>query len=197
MGGTGLYIRALLGESFHDLPHDPEVREKLVAKSKEELYELLKVNDPGRAAQLHPNDHFRLARALEIFYITGKTLDELTAEKPKPSGIDSLFIALDPPRDVLQNRIELRTEQMIRKGLVNEVRELLASGVSKTAKPMQSIGYKEVVEFLDSEPQDWDELRERIISTRQFARCQCTWFKKVHKDLHLEKVDFEAKLKKC
>ena len=195
VGGTGLYLRALLGESFHDLPHDPEVRAQLTSKPKEELFELLSLNDPERAKELHPNDHFRLARALEIFFITGKTMAELTKENPKSDPIDHIFIALEPGREDLLKRIEKRTRQMIRKGLVEEVRGLLSKGVKKDDKPMQSIGYKEVIDFLDAGENDWAELEERInISTRQFARRQVTWFKKVRKDLHFEYPDLEKTL---
>ena len=199
VGGTGLYIRALLGESFHDLPHDPKIRSELTSKSKEELYELLSVNDPDRAAEIHPNDHFRLARSLEIFYVTGKTLKELTTATSTNRLNDKLFIALEPSRDTLLEKIERRTRIMLKKGLVNEVMSLVASGVCVDSKPMKSIGYKEVVEFLTSNSifenpvrlrdvsyDQWQNLEEKIfISTRQFARKQTTWFKKVDKDLHL------------
>jgi tRNA dimethylallyltransferase len=208
VGGTGLYIRALLGESFHDLPHDPKIRADLTAKSKEELYELLEINDPDRAAELHPNDHFRLARALEIFYITGKTLKELTKEAPKNTGIDSFFIALEPDREDLLDRIERRTRMMIKKGLVREIVGLLESGVEKSSKPMQSIGYKEVIDFFERNgsfsdgfdlgtinSSEWQDLEEKIIiSTRQFARRQTTWFKKVKKDLHFKNPDLEKSI---
>lgn len=195
VGGTGLYIRALLGESFHDLPHDPKIRAELVEKSKEELYELLTTNDPDRAKELHPNDHFRLARALEIFFITGKTLKELTSESPKERDQSILFIAIDPDRDQLLERIEKRTRLMLRRGLVHEVRVLLAQGVSPVSKPMQSIGYKQANEFLASDSEDWDDLQEKItIATRQFARKQVTWFKKVSTDLTLKHPDVDQVL---
>lgn len=191
VGGTGLYLRALLGQGFHDLPHDPDIRAELTRKSKEELYELLMLNDPDRANELHPNDHFRLARALEIFFITGKKSKDLTQRSLPSSDLNPFLLLLVPPREKLLQNIAARTRQMIRRGLVAEVRGLLENGIEENTKPMQSIGYRETARFILSNSSDWDELEERIIiSTRQLARRQVTWFKKMDADLCIENPDF-------
>lgn len=197
VGGTGLYLRALTGASFHDLPHDQAIRDELSKKSKEELYEMLQANDPGRAAQLHPNDHFRLARALEIFFITGKTIEELTTGRnPVDTRDEFITVTVIPDRDVQLERIYARTEKLIRRGLVAEVRNLLEQGVSESSKPMTSIGYKETCAFIRSGEKDWDELRDNInVATRQFAKRQNTWFRKNSGDVVMENADFEECLR--
>jgi tRNA dimethylallyltransferase len=180
VGGTGLYLRALWRENWHDLPKSESLRQELEAWSNDALHERLHAIDPVRAAQLHRNDRFRLQRAVEIATLTGQPL---SAQTPKSEDRNRAFaIRVLCPRPLLQERSRQRVDQMLAAGLIDEVRELLASGVNPQSKPMQSIGYAQVVEFLEGKITE-AELPEQIqIATRQYAKRQETWFKKVQFD---------------
>ena len=178
VGGTGLYLRALLGDAWDDdVPSDQELRLRLSRRESLDLYNELDSKDPRRAAELHPNDRFRVIRALEINILTGAPVRMRKPDNTLPSG--HLMIFLNPEREILHNCIAQRTHIMIANGLVSEVDDLLAAGVASDCKPMQSIGYKQVVAMrhglLPAE-----KLAEKIIfATRQYAKRQVTWFKKV------------------
>jgi tRNA dimethylallyltransferase len=180
VGGTGLYLRALWRENWHDLPKSESLRQELEKWTNEELQRRLQDIDPGRAAQLHINDRFRLQRAVEIATLTGKALSEQT---PKSDERERAFaIRVLCPRPLLQERSRLRVDQMLEAGLIDEVRQLLAAGVNPQSKPMQSIGYAQVVDYLEGKITE-AELPEQIqIATRQYAKRQETWFKKVQFD---------------
>ena len=184
VGGTGLYLRALLGESFdEDIPSDESLRQELSARDSDDLFAELKALDPRRAAQLHRNDRFRVVRALEINRLTGAPVREVSVSAAAPRS--HVMVFMNPAREVLHERINLRTRQMINDGLLNEVRNLLASGVDPDCKPMRSIGYKEAVAMLRGELNE-GELAEAIATaTRQYAKRQVTWFKKVLADSEL------------
>ena len=127
VGGTGLYINALLFGFSTAAPHDEKLRQELL-KVKEEkgnlaLYKLLEEIDPASAKVIHPNQTDRIIRAIEIFKTTGKLKSELN--KPVEPKFDYLFLVLDLPRDELYKRIDDRVDQMIEEGLENEVRDLI------------------------------------------------------------------------
>lgn len=186
VGGSGLYLRALMREKFHDLPHSPSLRSELSAFSNDELFKRLQIVDPERALKIHQNDHFRLARALEIFTLTGKTMAELTKAPAKESPQDAFIITIDPDRNILHQRIASRTEKMLEEGLVEEVKKILASGVPSTAKPFSTIGYKQVLAFLEGDLA-LGQLQDQILfATRQLAKRQCTWFHKLSSDMRLQ-----------
>ncbi len=180
VGGTGLYLRALWRENWHDLPKSESLRQELEAWSNENLHKRLHELDPVRAAQLHRNDRYRLQRAVEIVTLTGQPL---SAQTPKSDERQNAFaIRVLCPRPLLQERSRQRIDQMLKAGLVEEVRQLLAAGVDPHCKPMQSIGYAQVVEFLEGKITE-AELPEQIqIATRQYAKRQETWFNKVQFD---------------
>ena len=181
VGGGGLYYRSLLGENMDSFPSNPVLRLKLKQKSAAELYrELLKV-DQERACEIHPNDHYRLARALEIITLTKKPFSEMrghSTKKYKPI----ISVLLAPERSSLHQKIAKRTENMLQDGFVQEVKNLIAKGCQKNCKPMSSIGYKQVYEHLMGNI-SLAELKNKIIfATRQYAKRQVTWFKKVETD---------------
>ncbi len=185
-GGTGLYLRALLGAAFHaDLPKDEALRDELRALGTGELHARLAALDPARAAALHPNDRFRVVRALELFMLLGKPLAALGPPPPLSSPLATHTIILDPDRAVLHAAIASRTAAMLAQGLVAEVAALLARGVPPDAKPMQSIGYKQVALYLAGglSPAALPEVI--MAATRQYAKRQTTWFKKVPADARL------------
>lgn len=182
VGGTGLYFRAVIGAAWDEgLPKDESLRVELSGRSSDELFAELEALDPMRAKQLHRNDRFRVIRALEINKILGAPVR--TSEKSMPAAhTPARVIVMDPPRGILHQQIEARVRAMLASGLVEEVRSLLASGIDPHCKPMQSIGYAQVVEFLAG-GLDEEELAASIAAaTRQYAKRQCTWFKKVARD---------------
>lgn len=185
-GGTGLYLRALWGQQWHtDLPKDLELREELAQLSNETLLMQLQSLDPERAKQLHPNDRYRLERALEIVILTGKPLAEQPAGQESPLFKESVVIVMTPERAALHGRIAQRVDEMLDQGLVDEVRGLLAQGVEASCKPMQSIGYRQVAAMLAGEI-NAAEMREQIVeATRQYAKRQDTWFRKVEAHFRL------------
>ncbi|HEY8280735.1 MAG TPA: tRNA (adenosine(37)-N6)-dimethylallyltransferase MiaA [Bdellovibrionota bacterium] len=187
VGGTGFYLRALLRGMASNEEEDTEksaaIKARLEKRAEAEGYEALHKEvlrlDPGSASTVHPNDHYRVIRALQAMELYGKPWSELN-KHARSTGFrfpDTRFFCLDVDRELLKQRIELRTQKMIEAGLMDEVRGLLGNGVPPSAKPLQSVGYKECVETLNgSEPES--TLAERIVqSTMKLAKQQRTWFK--------------------
>jgi tRNA dimethylallyltransferase len=182
VGGTGLYIKTLTQGLFTSPRIDPHVRESLGQEAKEKgagaLYERLKKVDSQTAAHLHPNDLFRIIRALEVYDSTGDPISfyrdqHRFGERPYLA----LKIGLEMNRDRLYLRIGERVDQMLEEGLLHEVERLMEMGYGPELKPMQSLGYKQMVQFLRKEI-GWDEaIRQMKRDTRHYARRQWTWFK--------------------
>lgn len=185
-GGTGLYLRALLQQAFHaDLPSDETLRSKLKQRDSSDLYAELLIKDRKRAAELHPNDSYRIIRALELNILLGGPLSEKLPAMVADTNDQAVVVILDPARSVLHERIAVRTTQMLGSGLEHEVKDLLNSGVTVQCKPMQSIGYKEVAAHLAGFISG-SSLAERInAATRQYAKRQCTWFRKTKAQFRL------------
>lgn len=177
VGGTGLYIRALL-EGLVDSPEgDPELRRQFEGRSGEELLQQLGEVDPETAARLHPNDRVRIVRALEVFAQTGRPISAFRSEHGfAERHYESMKIAIRVEREELYRRLNLRVDQMLRDGLVAEVAGLLAAGYSRELKALRSIGYKEIAAHLAGELA-LDEAVELIKrDTRRYAKRQMTWF---------------------
>jgi len=182
VGGTGLYIKTLTQGLFSSPKIDSQVRESLKQEAKEKgsdaLYERLKKIDPKTAFQLHPNDLFRMIRALEVFDSTGAPISfyreqHRFGERP----YETLKMGLEMNREMLYRRIEERVDQMLEKGFLQEVERLMEMGYEPELKPMQSLGYKQMVQFLLKEIK-WDEaVRQMKRDTRHYAKRQLTWFK--------------------
>ncbi len=181
VGGTGLYIKALLQGLFQSNPVDPKIRERLMKEAAENgsgiLYDRLKRVDPDTADRLHPNDSYRIIRALETIESTGRSISEHQQEHGfADEPFNALKICLQIDRQKLYERIDKRVDMMIEEGLVDEVKKLLAMSYSADLKSMQSIGYRHMVEFL-AEQLPWDEcVRTLKRDTRRFAKRQFTWF---------------------
>jgi len=179
VGGTGLYLWSLLeGFSFPITPADKEVRTRLEILPLPTLYSLLSNVDPAAAAKIHANDKKRLIRALEVNELTGKTISELQKARSFLPPTPYSLIGLNLPRPELYARIEQRVDNMIVKGLVAEVKGLLAKGYSQELYSFQALGYKEVIDYLNGK---WDEatmVTELKKRTRNFARRQMTWFRR-------------------
>jgi tRNA dimethylallyltransferase len=182
VGGTGLYIKTLTQGLFSSPKIDPHVRESLKQEAKEKgadaLYGRLKEVDPNTAIRLHPNDLFRIIRALEVFDSTGAPISfyreqHRFGERPYLT----LKMGLEMDRDMLYHRIDERVNQMLEKGFLQEVEKLMEVGYGPGLKPMQSLGYKQMVQFLSKEIK-WDEaVGQMKRDTRHYAKRQLTWFK--------------------
>lgn len=182
VGGTGLYLRALLGDAWDlEVPSDSSLREELAKRSSEQLFSELQKFDPLRASQLHPNDRFRVIRALEINKLTGHPVK---ARKPNTAQFQTIFMILvRPDRSILHGRINARTGAMLHCGFEREVKDLLDARVDPDCKPMQSIGYKQVAAMIQGKLES-SHVQEKIsAATRQYAKRQMTWFNKVPADI--------------
>ena len=182
VGGTGLYIKALVHGLFEVGASDPRIRIRLKEEAQicgsNFLHERLNRKDPDSAKKIHPNDAYRIIRALEVHESTGKTMAELHREHSfKDNSFDFLKIGLHINRDILYDRINRRVDAMIDTGLVGEVTELLEMGYTPHLKSMQSIGYRHMVDFIQGRC-EWDEtIRTLKRDTRRYAKRQLTWFK--------------------
>lgn len=182
VGGTGLYIESVCYEfQFTEAGADEEFRSQQQAFAEthgvESLHAKLAEVDPKSAERLHPNDLRRVIRALEIFHITGETLSSQLEKQQKQSPYELCLIGLTMDRQMLYNRIERRIDEMLRLGLVDEVRGLLQKGYSRDSVSMQGLGYKEIVEHLvDGIPLD-AAVEKLKRDTRRFAKRQLSWFR--------------------
>ena len=181
VGGTGLYIRALLGGLFAGPQADDTLRasyrEALSVHGPARLYEELKKKDEQAARRIHPRDAVRIMRALEVLEISGKSIVEQHQQHHFGGRrYDYLKIGLMLERQSLFARIGQRTDQMVAGGFVEEVRRLLEVGFTGTLKPMQSLGYRHVVRYLHGF-QDLPTAVQAIKrDTRRYAKRQMTWF---------------------
>lgn len=188
VGGTGLYIKALTHGLFEDRASDPEIRQslknQLVAQGAGAMHAMLAAQDPEAARRLHPNDTFRVLRALEVVAVTGRPLsDHHKSHGFQQPRYRTLTIGLTLPRERLYARIDQRVDAMIAAGLVEEVRQLLAHGYHPCLKSMQSLGYRHMVDYLQGRL-SWEEaLRTLKRDHRRYAKRQYTWFNKVA-DIH-------------
>ena len=181
--GTGLYLRALL-EGLADLPQrSEELRARLRASAAEHgpghLHRMLQHLDPQAAQQIAAPDEQKLIRAIEICMLSGKPLSQVHQAGRTPlTGWRFLKIGLEPPREALYQRINARTDSMLRAGWLDEVRGLLVAGIPENAKPFDFIGYRELRAHLRGEI-TLDQARELIEQgTRQYAKRQRTWFRR-------------------
>ncbi len=182
-GGTGLYIDHLLGNTdFFDIPIQADVREKYQKIAEEQgndvLYDTLKRVDPELAATLHPNDVKRVIRGLEVLEITGRCLSSFQKDSRRESPYRVLYIGLNyEDRSLLYDRIDRRVDQMVKDGLIDEVRMLMRQyTLSDTARG--AIGYKELFSCIESGT-DFSEGIELIKQrSRNYAKRQLTWFRR-------------------
>ena len=188
-GGTGLYMDSLIkGNDFAPFP-STGMREKLEAQADrdgmESMLELLRSIDPEAAAKLHLSDRKRVIRALEVFYETGETITAHNIRTQSvPPRYTPLWLGLDfADRAELYRRIDLRVDIMLQQGLVEEIRQLLASGIPEKCTAMQAIGYKEFVAALDGQCSIEEAAEEVRKSSRHYAKRQLTWFRR-NKAIH-------------
>lgn len=185
VGGTALYLKSLLRGLFEGPPADwnfrQEIEDEIAEMGDEFLHQRLAMVDPVAAHQLHPNDHRRIIRALEVFKITGKPLSHLQLEFDEKTDPENCRVfAIRHPRSILHHRIEQRVTTMFEKGLLEEVAAILKQHDRLSRTAAQAVGYKEAIEHLAAK-MTLDEAIERVrIRTRRFARHQETWFRGLH-----------------
>jgi tRNA dimethylallyltransferase len=188
VGGTYLYVRVLLCGLIEGISGDKKIRDEL-RKLKSifgvsYLYEKLKSLDPDAASRIHPNDYVRIERALEAYYLTGEKMSELQAKHGfRENEYEVLKVGLFEEREILRKKIDERVDRMIEEGLVDEVRKLRDMGLGRGLKPMQSIGYKQINQYLDGEI-TLDRAIELIKrDTKRYAKRQMTWLRR-DKEIH-------------
>lgn len=183
VGGTMLYYKALV-DGLSPLPSaDPEIRVQIEKEANEKGWEFLHNKlasiDPVSAKRIHVNDPQRLSRALEVYYISGKSMTELTAIKSPPIPFNIKQFAIAPlEKTVLHQRIELRFKLMLEAGFEQEVKALRARGDLHLDLPsMRCVGYRQMWQYLQGE-MDHDEMIFRgVVATRQLAKRQMTWLR--------------------
>lgn len=182
VGGTGLYIRALLNGLIEDDFSNPSFREKLRQEAdvhgNETLYQRLKSVDPVTADRVHPNDIYRIIRALEIFEFSGTPISELhRGHHFKDTRYDVLKIGLHLEREVLYKRIDQRVDMMISEGLIDEVRKILKRGYATDLKSMKAIGYSHLIEHFKGNCTLEESISKLKRDTRRYSKRQMTWFR--------------------
>ncbi len=196
-GGTGFYIQAVLkGIDFTDNEEDSSYREELEALAREKgagfLHELLRQADPDAARSIHENNIRRTIRALEYHRLTGERIsDHNRQERRKGSVYRSCYFVLNDSRDRLYGRIEERVDEMLERGLVEEVRRLLEMGVKPGMVSMQGLGYKETAAYLEGEYTLEEAVSLIKRDTRRFAKRQLTWFRREQDVIWVEKGQFD------
>jgi tRNA dimethylallyltransferase len=183
-GGTGFYLRALLDGLFPGPSRDQALRvrlERREASHPGSLHRILTRLDPTTAARIHPNDKNKTMRALEVRLIEGRPMSSLFERGRAPlAGFHPIKLGLEPPRELLYERLNARTRAMFEHGLVDEVRHLLAAGVSRKAKPFESLGYKQALQMIEGSITPEEALESTQLETRRYAKRQITWFRKEH-----------------
>ena len=184
-GGTGLYIDSLLsGRTFAPFSPDSalrgELERELAEKGGQAMLEALAQVDPEAAQRLHPNDHKRIVRALEVYRSTGKTITQHNRETQAiPPRYNALTIGLAfQDRQAMWRRIDQRVDEMVAAGLEDEVRRLLTSGISPKCTAMQAIGYKEFFPYFEGTADLESCLAHLKQASRNYAKRQLTWFRR-------------------
>jgi tRNA dimethylallyltransferase len=211
VGGTGLYIKALI-YGLAPIPEmDGIIRPSFSMDKKsgikknilglletiglQGLYDKLKLVDPEYALKISPNDRVRIIRALEVYNYTGNPFSSyLNANPFKESVYDFINFILIPPKDYLKKRIIERTENMIKHGLIDETLRIIDMGYRENLKPLKSIGYKQAVMYLHGVIKSEDELFDEIVkATTRYAKRQITWFKKSKQAVFIDIINLDER----
>lgn len=182
VGGTALYLKALLRGIFQGPPADWGFRREVEAEARatgpEKLYQRLRQVDPLAAHKLHPQDERRIIRALEVYKLTGVPISHWQQEfEMGTPGNRCRVFSIRHARPELHRRIEQRVQQMFQRGLIAEVEQLLSRWGELSHTAMQAVGYREVIEHLRGERDPSETQNQVLIRTRRFARHQETWFR--------------------
>ncbi len=187
VGGTGLYLRALLEGVFEGPGRSEKFRERLNKvghrKGFEFLYGWLEKKDPEAAGRIQSQDQIRIIRTLEIYLLTGKPISELQARREHLENLSILKIGLNLPRENLYDRIDRRVSEMFRSGLVEEVQQLLDRGYGPDCKGFEALGYRHAMDTLQGGLSREEAIARMQMDTRRYAKRQMTWFRR-EKEVH-------------
>lgn len=199
VGGTGFYLRTLKNPFFESPQTDEKLREKIKnireSKGAEHLYKILQKVDKNSAEKLFTRDYVRVSRALEVYFQTGNRLSELQpkrAEQPEFAARIQVF-ALNPPRDLLYQKINERAQIHFDKGLVEEVKQLRESGVKDETNALGAHGYRRVCEYLRGERTLENAVERTKQDVRNYAKRQMSWFRHKEELIWLEGFGNESK----
>lgn len=197
VGGTGFYIQALLYDiDFTESNEDTEYRQELEKlanqKGLEYLHDMLREVDPVSADTIHENNVKRVIRALEYYHQTGKKISEHNEqERGKESPYEFCYFVLNDDRAHLYERINLRIDQMLEDGLIEEVRALKNRGYTRDMVSMQGLGYKEILDYLNGECTLDEAIYILKRDTRHFAKRQLTWFRRERDVIWIDKHTYK------
>ena len=195
VGGSGLYIKALM-EGFFELEIRNEkirasLRNRLLKEGTESLYNELKKYDPELAENIQPNDKQRILRGLEVCLTSGQKLSKLQEQPSVPPNFNPVIFGIRCDRKLLYDRINNRVDEMIEGGLLNEVLKLKKKKLSPELNALNTVGYKEVFEYMNNTI-NYDEMIELIKrNTRHYAKRQMTWFNK-NKEIRWKDINLET-----
>lgn len=196
VGGTGFYIQALLYDiDFTDNDEDSAYRIELerlaLEKGAEHLHDMLRAVDPSSADTIHANNVKRVIRALEFYQKTGRKISEHNEqERAKEAPYDFCYFVLNDDRANLYERINLRIDQMLEEGLVEEVQSLKNKGYTRDMVSMQGLGYKEILDYLNGDCTLEEAIYILKRDTRHFAKRQLTWFRRERDVIWIDKPSF-------
>jgi len=202
VGGTGFYLRTLRQPLFEGPKTDEKLREKIRGikekKGAEHLHKILQRVDKASAEKLFPRDYVRAMRGLEVYFQTGKRLSEMQPNREKPpefAGRIKIF-ALNPPRDILYEKINARAERHFEKGLVEEVKFLREKGVKDETNALGAHGYRRVCEYLRGERTLEGAIEQTKQDVRNYAKRQMSWFRREPDVTWLEGFGSEPEMQK-
>lgn len=197
VGGTGFYIQAILNDiDFTENNEDTPYRSELDAIAKEQgnevLHQMLAEVDPESAQAIHANNVKRVIRALEFYKQTGQKIsDHNEKERAKESPYNFCYFVLNDERDTLYDRIELRIDQMLEEGLIEEVQALKDRGYTRDMVSMQGLGYKEILDYLNGVCTLEEAIYILKRDTRHFAKRQLTWFRREREVIWINKNEYQ------
>ncbi len=182
VGGSGLYVKALIDGIFDTVDTDLEYRKKLLEERNKfgnsYLLDRLKKIDPVTASKLHQQNWKRIIRAMEVYKITGKPIWEFQQNYKREVEYEFLQFGLNWPREKLYAMIEKRVDKMLEDGLIKEVKDILNQNYSKNLNSLNTVGYKEIISFLNHEISFEEAVRLIKRNSRHYAKRQLTWFRK-------------------
>jgi len=186
VGGSGLYIKALIDGIFDSADKDEEYLKELLQKRKEFgnefIYEKLKKVDPESAARMLPQNWKRVMRALEVFHTSGESILSHYKKQSTRGGKEKKYIfkqfGLNWERELLYQNIDNRVDEMMKNGFVDEVKNILAKGYDKSLNSLNTVGYKEIIQYLEGEGSLERAIELIKRNTRHYAKRQMTWFRK-------------------
>ena len=192
VGGTGFYLRTLLHPLFDGPTTDPEIRDRLRSirekRGAEFLHRLLVKFDPAAAERLFPRDYVRVMRALEVYFQTGERISDQQPNRAQPPEFADRvkLLVLNPDRQQLYEKINARTEAHFAAGLIDEVKQLRASGVNDSTNALGSHAYRRVCEYLRDERSLDSAIEQSKQDVRNYAKRQLTWFRRENVTLWLD-----------